>query len=106
MAAIAAVSLIVMMVIIVLNIMSGLVNEVRGKNHIWSGDIILSRSSLVGFDHYSEFTQILTGTDYVKAVSPVIRSFGLVSGEAPSMVYGLDLKSFKKVAAHWKTYSQ
>ena len=101
-AAITAISLIVMMVVIVLNIMSGLVNEVRGKNHIWSGDIILSRSSLVGFDHYSEFMQVLTGTDYIKSVSPVIRSFGISSDNMPVMVYGFDLESYNKVASPGK----
>ena len=105
-AAIAAVSLIVMMVVIVLNIMSGLVNEVRGKNHLWSGDIILNRSSLVGFDHYLEFSQILTSQDYVLAVTPVIKAFGLAFDDLPVPVYGIDLKTFKKVASPGKLLSE
>ncbi len=101
-AAIAAVSLIVMMVVIVLNVMSGLVNEVRGKNHIWSGDIVLNRSSLVGFDHYADFSQILTNQEYIQAVTPVITAFGIAFDDLPVPVYGIELSTFKKVVSPGK----
>ncbi len=96
-AAIAAIMVIVMMVIIVLNVMSGLVNEVRGKNQQWSGDIILSRSSLVGFDHYEEFMSELRKSDSVAGVTAVIRSFGITSSNMPVLVYGVDASSFRQI---------
>lgn len=96
-AAIAAIMIIVMMVVIVLNVMSGLVNEVRGKSQQWSGDIILSRNSLVGFDHYDQFIKILADCPQVQAVSPVVIAFGITSYNSPVMACGLEPDSFSKV---------
>ncbi|MBN2842475.1 MAG: ABC transporter permease [Sedimentisphaerales bacterium] len=96
-AAVSAIMVIVMMVVIVLNVMSGLVNEVRGKNQQWSGDIILSRSSLVGFDHYEEFMGKASMSESVAGVTAVIRSFGITSDNMPVQVYGVDASSFTQV---------
>lgn len=104
-AAIAAVALIVMMVTIVLNVMSGLVNEVRGKNQQWAGDIVISRNSLVGFDHYLEFSEILSHTDFISAVTPVICSFGITSDNVPVQVFGIVPESFLEVASPGKISS-
>ena len=62
--AVVAVALVVMMVLVVLSVMSGLLDDVRGRNHGWAGDVVISSESLVGFDHYEEFLALLKEQDY------------------------------------------
>ena len=76
--AVLAVALSVFIVIVVMTIMAGLVNEFKEKNHRFAGDCIVGTESLVGFAYYEDFTTILEQQDYIEAVSPVIKSFALL----------------------------
>jgi lipoprotein-releasing system permease protein len=75
----AAVSLCVFIVVVVMTVMTGLVGDLKNKYHDFTGDCVVSSESLVGFPYYEEFTNELQGCDYVEAISPVIKSYALVS---------------------------
>ena len=66
--AVLGVALLVMMVLVVLSVMSGLVTEAHRHNHNWTGDLVLSRDSLVGFDHYEELDSKYKGVIPLKKV--------------------------------------
>jgi len=72
-----AVALCVFIVVVVMTVMAGLVNEFKEKNHRFAGDCVVGTESLVGFAYYEDFARILEQQDFVKAVSPVIKSFAL-----------------------------
>ena len=76
--AVLAVALCVFIVVVVLTVMAGLVNEFKEKNHRFAGDCVVGTESLVGFAYYEDFTTILKQQDYIEAVSPVIKSFALL----------------------------
>ena len=76
--AVLAVALSVFIVIVVMTVMAGLVNEFKEKNHRFAGDCVVGTESLVGFAYYEDFTTILEQQDYIEAVSPVIKSFALL----------------------------
>jgi ABC-type lipoprotein release transport system permease subunit len=77
------------MVFVVMTVMTGLVGDFKVKNHNWVGDCVVSSDSLVGFAYYEEFMKILEKENIVEAVSPVIRSYGLLAYEGPGRVrYG------------------
>jgi len=109
--AVGAVALLVMMVVVVLSVMSGLLEDTRRRNHGWAGDVVVRRESLVGFAGYEEFIEALAGVPEVAAATPVIRTFGLVgpTGEAVQ-VYGVRLGEFCEAtgfqqALHWQRQS-
>ena len=58
--------------------MAGLVGDFKEKNHLFAGDCVVATESLVGFSHYEEFMEILGKADFVEAVSPVVKSYGLI----------------------------
>lgn len=91
--AVAAVGLIVMLVVVVLSVMAGLLEQTRQRNHGWSGDVILSRPSAVGFPAYEAFLEVLAQEQMVATATPVIRSFGLVEQEAGELI-GVRLAEF------------
>ncbi|MCP4712630.1 MAG: hypothetical protein GY869_28730, partial [Planctomycetes bacterium] len=76
--AVAAVSLVVMLVLVVLSIMSGLVDDIKPRNHNWVGDIVVGSNSLVGFPYYQEFLTELENHDKVTAATALIKTFGLL----------------------------
>ena len=76
--AVLAIALSVFIVIVVMTVMAGLVNEFKEKNHRFAGDCIVGTESLVGFAYYENFTTILEQQDYIEVVSPVIKSFALL----------------------------
>lgn len=80
--ALMAVSICVFMVIVVMTVMTGLARDFEAKNHRWFGDCVLSTDSLVGFAYYQEFIEKLEKTDFVDAVSPVVRSYGILTEES------------------------
>lgn len=94
--AVGAVSLIVMMVVVVLNVMAGLLAETRQQNHRWCGDVVISRDSLVGFAYYEVFIKELGTLIEVKRATPVLRSYGL-SMLGSGQVYGVKLEEFCSV---------
>jgi lipoprotein-releasing system permease protein len=75
--AVLAVALCVFIVVVVMTVMSGLVNEFKEKNHHFAGDCVVGTDSLVGFAYYEDFIKLLEGQDYVQAVSPVVKSYAL-----------------------------
>jgi len=75
--AILAVALSVFIVIVVMTVMGGLVNEFKEKNHRFAGDCVVGTESLVGFAYYEDFVKLLEQQDFVEAVSPAIKSFAL-----------------------------
>ena len=75
--AVLAVALSVFIVIVVMTIMAGLVNEFKEKNHRFAGDCIVGTESLVGFAYYEDFVKLLEQQDFIEAVSPTIKSFAL-----------------------------
>ena len=100
--AVAAVCLIVMMVLVVLSVLSGLLADTRMRNHRYSGDIVLSRDSLVGFPHYEAFIEKLKQKDIVNTATPVIKTFGLIEG-SPGQLLGLRLDEFCQVTGFRQT---
>ena len=89
--AVLAVVLCVFIVVVVMTVMSGLVNDFEQKNHRFVGDCVVGTESLVGFAYYEDFVKILQRTDYVAAVSPVIKSFALVRIRGTRQDFGLEI---------------
>ena len=75
--AVLAVALCVFIVVVVMTVMAGLVNEFKEKNHRFAGDCVVGTESLVGFAYYEDFIKLLEQQDFVEAVSPAIKSFAL-----------------------------
>ena len=93
--AVAAVALCVFMVVVVMTVMSGLVEDFRQKNHDFFSDCIVNSQSLVGFAYYEDFAAELDSQDFVEAVSPVIRTVGVLTKAGadwnmPVEVVGID----------------
>ena len=75
--AFSAVALCVFIVVVVMTVMAGLVNEFKEKNHRFAGDCVVGTESLVGFAYYEDFVKLAEQQDYIEAVSPAIKSFAL-----------------------------
>jgi lipoprotein-releasing system permease protein len=75
--AVLAVALCVFIVVVVMTVMTGLVNEFKEKNHRFAGDCVVGTDSLVGFAYYEDFVKLLEQQDYIEVVSPAIKSFAL-----------------------------
>jgi lipoprotein-releasing system permease protein len=75
--AVLAVALSVFVVVVVMTVMAGLVNEFKEKNHSFAGDCVVGTESLVGFAYYEDFVKLMEQQDFVEAVSPAIKSFAL-----------------------------
>ncbi len=93
--AIAAVSLCVYIVVVVMTVMSGLVGEFKQKNHDFFGDCVVGTDSLVGFPYYEEFMGILEQSGLTVGLSPVVRNYGLLKvinyeARKPVEIMGLD----------------
>jgi len=77
--AVLAVALCVFIVVIVMTVMVGLVRDFKQKNHDFVGDCVVATESLVGFSYYEDFIKVLESAGFVSAVSPVIKSYALIS---------------------------
>ena len=94
--AVLAVALCVFIVVVVMTVMNGLVSEFKQKNHDLVGDCVVGTKSLVGFPYYEDFMEILEKADFVEAVSPVIRNYGLINQQSSGLsgvgveIVGLD----------------
>jgi lipoprotein-releasing system permease protein len=86
-----AVALCVFIVVVVMTVMTGVVGDFKDKNHNFAGDCVVGTESLVGFPYYEDFVKILEQADFVYAVSPVIKSYALVSPGQNSRNVGLEL---------------
>ena len=89
--AIAAVALCVFIVVVVMTVMNGLVEEFRGKNHRFIGDCVVSTESLVGFAYADEFLAQLDRQDYIEGASPVVRGFGLMTQPGAEWNMGVEI---------------
>jgi len=100
--AVLAVALCVFIVVVVMTVMTGLVDDFRQKNHRFVGDCIIGTESLVGFAYYEDFKKSLEQQEYVEAVSPVIKSFALVRIKGSRQDLGLEIMGIDPVR-HSKT---
>jgi len=89
--AVLAVAFCVFMVVVVLTVMTGLVRNFKARNHNWVGDCIVSSNSLVGFPYYEGFVKILKKEFVVGAVSPVIKSYGLLTYKGSDWNEGVEI---------------
>ncbi len=96
--ALAAVTLCVFIVVVVMTVMDGLVGDFKQKNHDYTGDCVVGTQSLVGFPYYDEFTKILESSDFVEAASPVIRSYAFVGVEDSTRGIGAELVGIDPVS--------
>ena len=97
-----AVTLVVMLVLVVLSVMSGLLRDTLERNHHWSGDIILTRASLVGFPYYEEFLGLLKEQPEVASATALINTMGLQSSQGrPIQLLGIDFTEFTQVT-QWR----
>lgn len=89
--AVAAVALCVFIVIVVMTVMNGLVQEFREKNHRYVGDCVVSSDSLVGFGYYEPFLEQLAQASFVEAASPVVRQVGLLTQSGQTWNMGIEI---------------
>lgn len=106
--ALIAVALCVFIVIVVMTVMTGLVQDFKQKNHKLTGDCVVGTESLTGFGYYEDFLKELVREDFVEAVSPVIKSYGLVSAAHSERgrgveIIGIDPASFSRVTGFGET---
>ncbi len=100
--AIVAVTLVVMLIVTILNIMNTILNDTKSNNHRWSGDIVISRDSLVGFPYYENFLTKLNELNAITATTPVIKTYAII--ELNSLqVYGIQMENFSNVTDFHKT---
>lgn len=81
-----AVSLCTMMLLVVVSVMSGFVEQIREKTHGLVGDIVIEGDPARGFPYYDKFIEILEGpvfSNIVEASSPVIYTAGLLRVPKP-----------------------
>ncbi len=102
--AVAAIALCVFIVVVVMTVMNGLVEQFREKNHNFVGDCVVQSASLTGLPWYEEFIEKLEGLEVVDSTSAVINSFGLMtqSGYDRSIgiqIKGIDPESYAKVTS-------
>ena len=86
-----AVALCVFIVVVVMTVMRGLVTDFRQKNHSFVGDCVVGTESLVGFVYYEDFMKILESQDFVEGVSPVIKSYALISPQGSERSTGVEI---------------
>jgi lipoprotein-releasing system permease protein len=89
--AFAAVALCVFIVVVVMTIMTGLVTDFKTKNHLFAGDCVVGTDSLVGFTYYEDFIKILEKQDFIEAISPVIKSYGLITRAGSNAGRGVEI---------------
>jgi len=96
--AVLAVALCVFIVVVVMTIMTGLVGGFKEKNHSFTGDCVVGTDSLVGFAYYEDFAKQLEQADFMQGISPVIKSFALVSPAGTEQNYALEIMGIDPVA--------
>jgi lipoprotein-releasing system permease protein len=95
--ALLAVALCVFIVVVVMTVMTGLVTDFKHNNHKFVGDCVVGTESLVGFAYYEDFVKILEAANFIEAVSPVIKSFALVSAPGSQSGAGLEIMGIDPV---------
>jgi len=95
--AVAAVTLCVFIVVVVMTVMTGLVTDFKQKNLSFTGDCVVGTESLVGFTYYEDFISVLEKTDFVEAVSPVIKSYALLTPQGRDLNIGVEIMGIDPV---------
>lgn len=109
-----AVTLCVALVIVVVSVMTGFLDMVRGSGKTLIGDVVVSRS-ISGIPYYEEFIRDVEALPQAEAASPIVETFGLMqmpygTGDGGSQietvqVWGIDPASLDRVADyHSKLY--
>jgi lipoprotein-releasing system permease protein len=80
--AIGVVALSAFMVIVVMTVLQGLVEDFKQRTRNYVGDCVVATDSLVGFPYYQEFIKVLDQSPLVEATSPLISTYGLVADVA------------------------
>ena len=86
-----AVALCVFIVIVVMTVMTGLVRDFKGKNHLFAGDCVVGTDSLVGFAYYADFADELAKQDFIEATSTVINTYGLINRTGTDVSRGVQI---------------
>ncbi len=101
---VAAVSLCVAMVLVVLSVMGGFLDSVRTRSKGLFGDIVMANATLQGFPMYQEFTDYLLKElpDTVALSTPAINSYGVFRVPAttqtvPTRIMGICLDDYARV---------
>lgn len=92
-----AVGLCVFIVVVVMTVMTGLVDDFRRKNYEFTGDCVVGTDSLVGFPYYEDFMKVLEQADCVEGVSPVIKSYALISVSGSERGRGVEIMGIDPV---------
>lgn len=88
--AVISVALCVFIVVVVMSVMNGLVNEFKEKNHRFVGDCVIRASSLTGFPYAADFVQQLEKQSFIYAVSETVQGVGLMTRPGSSWNVGID----------------
>lgn len=92
-----AVALCVFIVVVVMTVVSGLVRDFKDGNHKWTGDCVVGTESLVGFSCYEDFVKRLEDTDFVEAVSTVVKSYALIKNRDLEWSSGVEIMGIDPV---------
>jgi ABC-type lipoprotein release transport system permease subunit len=119
--AVLAVALCVFIVVVVMTVLTGLVSDFKQKNHQFTGDCVIGTKSLVGFAYYEDFMEVLanppsrgdvaasvfakatpdrsteSAEDFVEGISPVIKSFALITRKGSQLSYGVEIMGIDPV---------
>lgn len=99
-----AVMLCVAMVLVVMSVMGGFLDNVRNRSRGLYGEVVLDSGTLQGFPLYAEFAEHITRTmpGTVKQATPTIISYGIfrvpeTSYTKPAQVFGVRLDEYRDV---------
>jgi lipoprotein-releasing system permease protein len=95
--ALVAVALCVFIVIVVMTVMTGLVNDFKQKNHSFAGDCVVGTESLVGFAYYEDFMKVLEQADFIEGVSATVKSYALVNPKDSQRGVGVEVMGVEPV---------
>ncbi len=104
--AICAVALCVMMVLVVMSVMGGWLDQVKQRARGLLGDVIVDNGNYAGFPLYDEFIEEISEWPQIEAATPVIYTYGLMRIRTsqfektdPTSVVGVRLDEVVKVNA-------
>jgi lipoprotein-releasing system permease protein len=106
--AVISVALCVFIVVVVMSIMNGLVQDFKEKNHQFIGDCVIRSQSLVGFPYAAQFVQQLQQQPFIAAASETVQGIGLMTSPGASWnigieYMGIDPQKYSRVTNFAKT---
>jgi len=87
--AVLVVALSVFVVLVVMTVLQGMVEDFKRRTHDFVGDCVVATESLVGFPYYEEFLKVLEKSPLVQAASPLVSTYGLVGIAGQEQAAGL-----------------